>query len=143
MAWFRVDVWVWFHVDVWAWFHAAGTTKRDVYFPEGRWFDWYNQSVATETGGTTLNLPTPVDHIQVYICTCVHVHDVYMLMRGRKKVAKQHSTPKAVTFPELPQVGLEPTTLYTLDRVLYHVNGGRHKINKYCHLSLYTHNHVL
>ena len=39
--------------------------------------------------------------------------------------AKQHSTatPKAVTFPktnELPQVGLEPTTLYTLDRVLYH-----------------------
>ena len=36
--------------------------------------------------------------------------------------AKQHSTPKAVTFPrknELPQVGLEPTTLYTLDRALY------------------------
>ena len=33
--------------------------------------------------------------------------------------AKQHSTPKAVTFPkknELPRVGLEPTTLYTLDR---------------------------
>ena len=37
--------------------------------------------------------------------------------------AKKHSTPKAVTFPkknELPQVGLEPTTLYTLDRALYH-----------------------
>ena len=37
--------------------------------------------------------------------------------------AKQHSTPKAVTFPkknELPQVGLEPTTHYTLDRALYH-----------------------
>ena len=36
--------------------------------------------------------------------------------------AKQHSTPKAVTFPkknELPRVGLEHTTLYTLDRVLY------------------------
>ena len=32
--------------------------------------------------------------------------------------AKQHSTPKAVTFPELPRVGLEPTTLYTLDRAL-------------------------
>ena len=32
--------------------------------------------------------------------------------------AKQHSTPKAVTFPkknELPWVGLETTTLYTLD----------------------------
>ena len=38
--------------------------------------------------------------------------------------AKQHSTPKAVTFPkknELPQVGLEPTTLYTLDRARYHI----------------------
>ena len=38
--------------------------------------------------------------------------------------AKQHSTPKAVTFPkknELPWVGLEPTTLYTLDRALYHM----------------------
>ena len=33
--------------------------------------------------------------------------------------AKQHSTPKAVTFRkknELPRVGLKPTTLYTLDR---------------------------
>ena len=39
--------------------------------------------------------------------------------------AKQHSTPKAVTFPrknELPQVGLEPTTLYTLDRALYQLS---------------------
>ena len=38
--------------------------------------------------------------------------------------AKQHSTPKAVTFPEkneLPWVGLELTTLYTLDRALYHM----------------------
>ena len=37
--------------------------------------------------------------------------------------AKQHITPKVVTFPkknELPRVGLEPTTLYTLDRALYH-----------------------
>ena len=36
--------------------------------------------------------------------------------------AKQHSTPKAVTFPkknELPLVGLKPTTLYTLGRALY------------------------
>ena len=38
--------------------------------------------------------------------------------QGQTNKAKQHSTPKAVTFPrknELPQVGLEPTTLYTLD----------------------------
>ena len=36
--------------------------------------------------------------------------------------AKKHSTPKAVTFAkktELPRVGLEPMTLYTLDRALY------------------------
>ena len=60
---------------------------------------------------------------------------IHVLIRdekeGRKKQArsnkqtnkaKQHSTPKAVTFPkknELPRVGLEPTTLYTLDRALY------------------------
>ena len=42
--------------------------------------------------------------------------------QARSNKAKQHSTPKAVTFPkknELPRVGLEPTTLYTLDRALY------------------------
>ena len=47
-----------------------------------------------------------------------HVH-IYMYIHVQK--AKQHSTPKAVTFPkknELPRVGFEPTTLYTLDRVL-------------------------
>ena len=36
--------------------------------------------------------------------------------------AKQHSIPKVVTFlkkNELPRVGLEPTTLHTLDRALY------------------------
>ena len=55
-----------------------------------------------------------------------------MQKNGRKKEArpykqrcKQHSTPKAFTFPkknELPRVGLEPTTLYTLDSALYHVH---------------------
>ena len=42
--------------------------------------------------------------------------------QSQKNKAKQHSTPKAVTFPkknELPRVGLEPTTLFTLDRVLH------------------------
>ena len=40
-----------------------------------------------------------------------------------KNKAKQHSTPKVVTFPkrnELPRVEIEPMTLYTLDRALYH-----------------------
>ena len=39
------------------------------------------------------------------------------------KTNKARNTPKAVTFPkknELPRVGLEPTTLYTLDRAFYH-----------------------
>ena len=42
--------------------------------------------------------------------------------QGQTNKAKQHSTPNAVTFPkknELPQVGFEPTTLYTLDRAFY------------------------
>ena len=42
--------------------------------------------------------------------------------QGQTNKAKQHNTPKAVTFPkknELPRVGLELTTLYTLDRALY------------------------
>ena len=72
-------------------------------------------------------------------CTCTYTYNLmYMFLNerweGRKKEAskvkqtnkaKQHSTPKAVTFPrknELPQVGLEPTTLYTLDRALYQLS---------------------
>ena len=67
-----------------------------------------------------------------------HMH-VYMLMRdteGRKEQArpymymykqkaKQHNTPKTVIFRkknELPRVGFEPTTLHTLDRILYQLN---------------------
>ena len=49
-----------------------------------------------------------------------------MKKEGRKKQARsnkqQCKATQAVTFPkknELPQVGLEPTTLYTLDRALY------------------------
>ena len=70
-------------------------------------------------------------HIHIYIiCTYIHVHVNERCRRKEERSkqgqtntkAKQHSTPKAVTFPkqnELPQVGLEPTTLYILDRVLY------------------------
>ena len=55
-------------------------------------------------------------------------------MRRKKERSKQGQTnkqgkatqhTKAVTFPrknELPQVGLEPTTLYTLDRALYQLS---------------------
>ena len=56
-------------------------------------------------------------------------------MRRKKERSKQRSNkqtrqsntahPKAVTFPrknELPQVGLEPTTLYTLDKALYQLS---------------------
>ena len=56
----------------------------------------------------------------------------YMLIREEKErrkkqinnKAKQRSTPEVVTFPKkvLPQVGFEPTTLDTLDRVLYQLS---------------------
>ena len=65
----------------------------------------------------------------IYTCiyTCTLMRDARRKEEGSKQgqtnnKAKQHSTPKAVTFPkknELTQVGLEPTTLYTLDRALY------------------------
>ena len=70
-------------------------------------------------------------------CTCFlslkHVHVFKLEMRRKKEAskvkqtnkAKQHSTLKAVTFlrkNELPRVGLEPTTLYTLDRALYQLS---------------------
>ena len=45
--------------------------------------------------------------------------------RSNKQQGKATSTPKAVTFPrnnELPRVGFEPTTLYTLDRALYQLS---------------------
>ena len=46
------------------------------------------------------------------------------MKQARSNKAKQHSTPKAVTFPRKnePQVGLEPTTLYTPDRALYQLS---------------------
>ena len=57
----------------------------------------------------------------------IHIHVFKCEMRRKNErskqtnKAKQHSTPKAVTFTkknELLRVGLEPTTLYTLDRAL-------------------------
>ena len=65
----------------------------------------------------------------IYTCTCIvyilfNTPHVHVLMSDEKEErskqgqtnnkAKQHSTPKAVTFPkknELPQVGLKPATL--------------------------------
>ena len=67
------------------------------------------------------------------VCGCI----TYMFLnevRRKKERSKQGQTNKqgkatqhtqAVTFPrknELPQVGVEPTTLYTLDRALYELN---------------------
>ena len=63
----------------------------------------------------------------MYIVHCRCIIHVHVAKGSLLKVAihtliqniKQHSTPKAVTFPrknELPQVGLKPTTLYTPDR---------------------------
>ena len=72
---------------------------------------------------------------------CVHCTYMFLNERweGKKKEvskvkqtnkAKQHSTPKAVTFPrknELPQVGLEPTTLYTVHVLMRDEKEGRKK----------------
>ena len=64
------------------------------------------------------------ESVSTYMCVYVHVHVLMRRKEERSKQgqtnnkAKQHSTPKAVTFPkknELPRVGLEPTILYTLD----------------------------
>ena len=72
--------------------------------------------------------------VKAYTCTYMYMYNVHVLIRderrkeerskhGQTTKEKQHSTPQAVTLPkknELPQVGLEPTTLYILDRALYH-----------------------
>ena len=98
---------------------------------------------------TTLH--SPLLYMQ---CTCLVLS--YMLMRdgeGRKKEAskviqitiRQYSMSKAVTvtFPsknELPRVGFEPTTLYTLDRMLYQLNGSNltsHSVSDK-HVTFYT-----
>ena len=91
-------------------------------------------------------VPPPIvrsRNIHASICNMpVHVHVacmylyIHVLMRDEKEERKKQArsnkqtrqsntarTPKAVTFPkknELPRVELEPTTLYTLDRALYH-----------------------
>ena len=78
----------------------------------------------------------PLINMYIYMqCTCIYMFLMYTLMRdekGRKKETsklykqqtKQHSTPKAITFPkknELPLVGFEPTTLHTLDAQHVHI----------------------
>ena len=61
-------------------------------------------------------------HVHVHVserCICRKKEERSKQCQTNNK-AKQHSTPKAVTYPnknELPRLGLEPTTLYTLDRV--------------------------
>ena len=69
---------------------------------------------------TCIHVCTCTLYTCMYMYTCMYVH-VYMLMRRKEErskqgqtnnKAKQHSTPKAVTFPkknELPRVRLEPT----------------------------------
>ena len=72
----------------------------------------------------------------------------HVLMRdeGRKKEAskqgqtnnkaKQHSTPKAVTFPkknELPWVGLEPTTLTYMYMLMRDAEGRKEEASKQGH----------
>ena len=75
------------------------------------------------------------DCVMFGVVVYIHLYMYVREMKERRKKerskqgqinnkAKQHSTPKAITFPkknELPWVGLEPTTLYTLDMYMYTV----------------------
>ena len=66
----------------------------------------------------TANWSNPLSPLPQYSTLFLNYMYIYMYMYihvvKQTNKAKQHSTPKAVTFPrknELPQVGLEPTTL--------------------------------
>ena len=43
----------------------------DVYFPEGKWYDWYTHQVASANGGETKTIDTPLDTILV--CSLITV----------------------------------------------------------------------
>ena len=98
----------------------------------------------TELTGSSWRKRMPFFSVS-YCYIHVHVYNTFMRDKeGRKKEAskviqtnkaKQHSTPKAVTFPkknELPWVGLKPTTLYTLDRALYQLSYRRYYCTSTC-----------
>ena len=80
---------------------------------------------------------------EILVKYSVEIHVKEMKKERRKKQtnykAKLHSTPKAVTFPkknELPRVGIEPTTFYTLDRTFCTVHV--QCILLFLHVHIYT-----
>lgn len=51
--------------------HAGDQGKSvDVYFPQGKWYDWYTHQVVSANGGETKTIDTPIDMIPV-CCTRV------------------------------------------------------------------------
>ena len=73
----------------------------------------------------------------MYIHVHVHVHVYMFLMRDEKKQArpknnKAHRIARQLRKNDLPQMGLKPTTLYTVDRTLY-----------YMYVHVHVHVHVL
>ncbi|XP_065906865.1 uncharacterized protein [Dysidea avara] len=44
-----------------------GSTSVEAYFPAGKWYDVFTDQVVTTSGGTSLTLHTPIDHIQVHV----------------------------------------------------------------------------
>ena len=52
--------------------HAGDPGKSlDVYFPQGKWYDWYTHLVASANGGETKTIYTPINMIPVcYITKC-------------------------------------------------------------------------
>ena len=79
----------------------------------------------------------------------VHVNERWEGRREQGQTnnkAKQNSTPKAVTFTkknELPWVGQEPTTLYTLDRALYQLSMYIHVGHRYVWLRIIHYMYVI
>ena len=43
------------------------TFEVNAYFPDGRWFDWYNRKVLTEEGRNFMVLPAPLTQIPLAI----------------------------------------------------------------------------
>ena len=44
----------------------VGATSVDAYFPSGaRWYDLFTDKLTSSTGGATITLDSPIDHIPV------------------------------------------------------------------------------
>ena len=58
--------------------HAGGQGRSlEVYFPQGKWYDWYTHQVVSPNGGETKTIDTPIDMIPV--CYTINNEDAILL----------------------------------------------------------------